>query len=126
MSKVTNVDQVISCHFDLLNSILADSMLTSRSSLSRMTTLLSICLKFCDKIMGASDIRSHRNLTTTSLSITDLANQFNGKLIEFLYEVSSMVQDPNQSSKVANIIYRVNFNGFYTEALEKLSNSKQE
>ncbi|CAL8090112.1 unnamed protein product [Orchesella dallaii] len=124
MSKVTNVDQVLSCHFDLLNSILADSMLISRSSLSKMTALLSICLKFCDKILATSDLRSHQNLQTSTVSVKELASQFFGKLAEFLFEVSVMVQDPNQSSKVANIIYRVNFNGFYTEPLEKLTVSK--
>lgn len=124
MNKVTNVDQVLTCHFDLLNSILTDSMLTSRSSLTMMSKLLSICLKFADKILSASDVRSHKNITTANLTIQDIAHQFNADLVEFLREVSSIVQDPNQSTKVANIIYRVNFNGFYTEALEKLSISR--
>jgi len=123
MSKATNVDQVLSGHLDLLNSILTGSMLTSRSSITKMTALLSLCLKFCDKILSTSDLRSHQNLQTSSVSVKDLANQFTEKLTEFLLEVSSMAQaqDQNQSSKVARITDRVNFNGFYTEALEKLA-----
>lgn len=124
MTKVTNVDQVLSCHFDLLNAILSDSMLTNSSSLEKMTTLLSICLQFADKILFGSDVRSHKNLSTNTISVKDLANQFSGALVEFLREVSSMVQDPNQSTKVANIIYRVNFNGFYTDELERIAASR--
>lgn len=125
MSKVTNVDQVISCHFDLLNSILGDSMLLSRSTLIKMTSLLKICLRFADKILGQADVKTLKNLQTAGLSIRELADMFNAKLVEFLREVSAMVQDPDQSNKVANIIYRINFNGFYTEHLEKINSSQQ-
>ena len=121
MSKVTNVDQVLTYHWDLIKTILDDSMLTNRPAVVKITNLLSICLKFCDKILSASDLRSHSNITTANLSIKDIESQFNRKLVEFLQKVSEIVQDPNQSTKVANIIYRLNFNGFYTDALEKVT-----
>jgi len=96
-------------------------MLTNRSTLIEMTKLLSICLTFTEKILATSDVRSHKNLTAASLTIKEIEHQFHGKLVKFLREVSSIVQLPNQSTKVANIIYRLNFNGFYTEALEKIT-----
>jgi hypothetical protein len=117
MSKVTNVDQVLEGHVSMVNSILDDSMLTNPSLLARMTTLLSLCLQFSEKILGGSNASSaddsststHNLLThlaTLSVTIEELTHKFNRELVDFLREVRTIYQNPNQSSKVANIIYR--------------------
>lgn len=105
LAKVTNVNEVLNCHLAMVNSILDDSMLTSPSLLAKMTALLSLCLQFSDKILGSSEnqLVSFQNLNVT---IEELTRSFTKELVEFLREVSSIVQNPNQSSKVANIIYR--------------------
>lgn len=104
MGKVTNVDEVLTCHLTMVNSILDDSMLTNPSLLARMTTLLTLCSQFSEKM-----VRNPEELldsTTPEVSVEDLTQSFRKELVEFLREVSHIVQNPNQSSKVANIIYR--------------------
>lgn len=104
---MTNVDEVLECHLAMVNSILDDSMLTSPSLLAKMTVLLSLCLQFSDKILGSSDdIQQLTNYSGANVTIEELTLNFYKELVEFLREVSCIVQNPNQSSKVANIIYR--------------------
>lgn len=124
MPKATNIDQVISFHFELLNPILADCMLTTKQSLLRMTTLLSICLQFAHKMLSGEDVRSHKHLATAGVSVEDLGKRFHRKLIEFLRDVTTLAHDTTEVTKVSNIIYRLNFNGYYTESLEKPSPEK--
>ena len=107
MSKVTNVDQVLDCHLTMVNSILDDSMLTNLILLEKMTTLLSLCLQFTEKLLNPDDPNSEQlSQFSSMLSVDELTESFNKELVNFLKEVSSVVQNPNQSSRIANIIYR--------------------
>ncbi len=100
------MDEVLECHLAMVNSILDDSMLTSPSLLAKMTALLSLCLQFSDKILGGSQENSTNFSSVNNITIEELTQNFYKELVEFLREVSSIVQNPNQSSQVANIIYR--------------------
>lgn len=113
MSKVMNLDEVIKRHEDFVNAILEDTMLTNRSLFEKVTKLLSLCLKFCDKVLSAAKStnteKSTRATNALKHSMESLKNKFFKELVSFLMEVSHTVQNPssqNSPSKVCNIIHR--------------------
>jgi len=133
LHKVTNIDQVLDCHWGMISSILEDTMLTKPILLEKMTGLLSICLQFAEKIVvpdpddpDVDDQSRGEELLPqfgSMFTVDEIAESFHKELVDFLKAVAREVQDPtpNQpnSSRLPNIIYRVNFNGFYTNPLEE-------
>jgi hypothetical protein len=121
MSKVTNVDQVMDCHLHLVNTILDDSMLTNPDLLERMSKLLSLCLNFCEKMVGTPDKNDKSGKSDPSSKVNSRApkeklkpekkmeemnKEFTSELVNFLSDISRVMHNPNQSSKVINIIHR--------------------
>jgi hypothetical protein len=111
MAKVQNVDQVMDAHTAFTASILDDSMLTDAHLLDKITCLLSLCLKFSNYFL--KKVKSEKNRTSTSTAAKGKSTieaydiKFTAALVEFLRDVSHVVQKPNQSSKVVNIIHRL-------------------
>jgi gamma-tubulin complex component 2 len=59
IAKVNNVDEILACHCDFLDSCLKDCMLTIPPILRTVTKLLSICVEFC-QFMQVSSLQEIR------------------------------------------------------------------
>jgi hypothetical protein len=57
--RVNNVDEILACHCDFLDSCLKDCMLTIPPILRTVTKLLSICVEFC-QFMQVSSLQEIR------------------------------------------------------------------
>ncbi|XP_071453118.1 gamma-tubulin complex component 2-like isoform X2 [Hetaerina americana] len=142
MEKVNNVDDVLLCHSNFLDTCLKDCMLTNSMLLSTVHKLLGVCVKFADFIkISMPSMHSHpsRNASSSAAapdspatervvgesdsfeqSISRFDLEFTGMLVGLLDKIAELGRI-NNSEKLVNVLYRLDFNGFYGEQLEKLS-----
>ncbi|XP_034489725.1 gamma-tubulin complex component 2 homolog isoform X2 [Drosophila innubila] len=117
MKKVENVDNVLSLHQDFLDLCLKNCMLTETSHLNRaIFKLCKICLKFCEFIQDES-LMDETDTFAERVKRFDL--EFTGMLISFLKQINDLAKE-NTSDRFMNLVHRINFNGFYSEQMEKL------
>ncbi|CAG2057376.1 unnamed protein product [Timema podura] len=175
INNVNNVDEVLVCHSDFLDTCLKDCMLTNPDLLRIVNSLMSACEQFCHfmqqmtkyyvdaeltsmlgpgyegsdtycekvvlhvscSLLMSSDRMKPRSQDWTSpepptnMSINECSggsfkqrinkfdDEFTGVLVTLLDNISSLGRE-NNSEKLVNVLYRLNFNAFYTEHLEKL------
>ncbi|XP_032597253.1 gamma-tubulin complex component 2 homolog isoform X2 [Drosophila grimshawi] len=117
MKKVENVDMVLKLHHDFLDLCLKNCMLTETSHLNRaIFKLCKICLKFCDFIQTESKMDE---TDTFGERVKRFDLEFTGMLITFLKQINDLAKD-NTTDLFMNLVHRINFNGFYSDQMEKL------
>ncbi|XP_021928970.1 gamma-tubulin complex component 2-like isoform X2 [Zootermopsis nevadensis] len=129
INKVNNVDDVLVCHSDFLDNCLKDCMLTNPSLLRTVNKLMAICVHFCHfiqetpppspELMG--NVAGESDSFEQSISKFNL--QFTAVLVGLLDKISELGRE-NNNEKVLNILYRLDFNTFYTEQLERLCDDR--
>ncbi|XP_033216784.1 gamma-tubulin complex component 2 isoform X3 [Belonocnema kinseyi] len=142
MSKVSNVDDVLSVHQDLQDSCLRECMLTDPDLLACITGICAVCIEFCEFMqhMGryfvdaeltsmiddnqddASEpeidvsISSSAYGTSFEEKIVFLDNKFTEVLMRLLERICDIGCD-NNNEKLRNVLCRLDFNQFYVQKI---------
>ncbi|XP_033201163.2 gamma-tubulin complex component 2 [Bombus vancouverensis nearcticus] len=149
MSKVSNVDDVLSVHQDLQDSYLKECMLTDPDLLGCITGICAACLEFCNfmermspyyidaeltSMIGAyqedvydsededGDIYKE-NAASFEETIISLDEKFTQVLIRLLDRICDLGCD-NNNEKLLNVFCRLDFNLFYTDILIRRGREK--
>lgn len=132
ISKVSNIDEVLSCHCDFLDSCLRDCMLTIPNLLTIITDILSICVKFCKfmqaetalYIAGTSQPPEKMESFQESISFLDI--EFSTALKQLLEQINGLNKETRDHERLYNLLYRLDFNLYYSGQFEKLDLKKME
>ncbi|XP_058800560.1 gamma-tubulin complex component 2-like isoform X2 [Phymastichus coffea] len=116
MSKVSNVDDVLSVHQDLQDSYLKECMLTDPELLACITGLCAVCIEFCKFMQSECSGNSVADGTSFEEKIDILDNRFTEVLIRLLNRICELGCD-NSNEKLLNVVCRLDFNLFYTQIL---------
>ncbi|XP_015834942.1 gamma-tubulin complex component 2 isoform X1 [Tribolium castaneum] len=147
ISKVNNVDEILFCHRDFLDSCLKDCMLTIPPILRTVTKLLAICVDFCQFMQRTQkyfveaelgslpssmyesfhqnekafqDSASHASTAPSfkeRISLFDV--QFSVALVNLLDQINNLNKDSSEHDRLFNLLYRLDFNSFYSGDLMK-------
>ncbi|XP_046488183.1 gamma-tubulin complex component 2 isoform X1 [Neodiprion pinetum] len=146
MSKVSNVDDVLSVHQDLLDNCLKECMLTDPVLLACITSLCAVCVEFCNFMQQMSRYYVDAELTSMIGScqddvgdcdsendaestlgaeegsfeerITKLDTRFMEVLVRLLDRIRDLGREID-NEKLLNVLCRLDFNMFYTEMLSR-------
>ncbi|GFN75493.1 gamma-tubulin complex component [Plakobranchus ocellatus] len=121
MAKVSNVDEVLAFHGDFLDCCLKDCMLTSTELLRIVHKLLVVCVTFSNYVQVLAE---HVDRILEDENFEQTIVRFDTNFSRHLLELLDKIMDENTKTyehKLFNIIYRLDFNGFYTEQLEAMS-----
>lgn len=142
MLEVSNVDEVLLCHNDFLESCLKDCMLTFPELLQVVVRLIKLCVTFSNFMQKTHQYAVEAELSTMGDSmlfpvteeqgnmtksteqpaglqlnyqqhISAFHTDFNSHLISLLEMISGHNHN-KYSAKMVNMLYRLDFNGFYT------------
>jgi len=129
--KVSNVDQVLQIHSDFLTTCLNDCLLSSPVLLTTVKKLLGVCCEFSafmNKLMkgnnpnntssGSTDFSEADEDTQGVDFVQEVAKfdlRFTSVLVSLLDKIS---QHSSENQKILNILHRLDFNGFYSKALD--------
>ncbi|OAD55185.1 Gamma-tubulin complex component 2 [Eufriesea mexicana] len=149
MSKVSNVDDVLSVHQDLQDSYLKECMLTDSDLLGCITGICAACIEFCNfmermspyyidaeltSMIGAyqeevydsegedGDV-SKEHAASFEETIISLDEKFTQVLIRLLDRICDLGCD-NNNEKLLNVFCRLDFNLFYTDILIRRGREK--
>ncbi|XP_031339434.1 gamma-tubulin complex component 2-like isoform X1 [Photinus pyralis] len=150
IAKVSNVDEVLTCHCDFLDACLKDCMLTITSLLNTITNILAICVKFCKFMQRTQQhfVEAELDILPSSfvdsfcqgegsLNITDgqqqtekvesfresiasLDLEFSEALKELLEQINGLNKETSDHERLYNLLYRLDFNSYYSGQFEKL------
>merc|ERR1719318_416088 len=115
------VDQVLVAHSSFLNSCLQDCLLSSPQLLTTVKKLLGVCTGFADYMQSVAHQQSSQFLE--DMDRYDL--EFSSVLSSLLDKIAQLGKD-NYNEKVLNILHRLDFNGFYTKAIDQFKSSPTE
>ncbi|XP_057667041.1 gamma-tubulin complex component 2-like isoform X4 [Diorhabda carinulata] len=111
IAKVQNVDEILSCHWDFLNSCLKDCMLTIPPILSTIMKLLSICEEFCEFVQNELVFQGNCEPTEPTLSFKEKIAifdvSFSGALIRLLDQINELNRDTSEHERLFNLLYRI-------------------
>ncbi|KAK9738615.1 Gamma tubulin complex component C-terminal [Popillia japonica] len=130
ISKVSNVDEILSCHFDFLDACLKDCMLTIPDLLSIVTKILAICVSFCKFMQGdvgfSGDTYEYDGNHGQSFedSISKLDIEFTSALMQLLDQINDMNRGTSDYERLFNLLYRLDFNSFYSGKFETMGLDK--
>jgi len=128
--KVSNVDQVLQIHSDFLTTCLNDCLLSSPVLLTTVKKLLGVCCEFSafmNKLMKGNNPNTSSGSTDFSEADEDTQGvdfvqevakfdlRFTSVLVSLLDKIS---QHSSENQKILNILHRLDFNGFYSKALD--------
>merc|ERR1712173_312830 len=102
---------------NFLNSCLHDCLLSSPQLLATVKKLLNVCSDFAHYMQNLTD--------ATEDFVEDIKRydlQFNSVLASLLDRISQLGRD-NYNEKVLNILHRLDFNGFYTTAIDQFKST---
>jgi len=114
LSSCATVDDVLQIHNDFLDNCLHDCLLSSPQLLSTVKKLLGVCAEFSAYMLN---LRTS-NTDDFNQDIARFDLQFNSVLFSLLDKISQLGRD-NYNEKVLNILHRIDFNGFYTAAMDQ-------
>ncbi|XP_035208596.1 gamma-tubulin complex component 2-like [Stegodyphus dumicola] len=138
MSQVTNVDEVLLCHQDFLDNCVDDCMLTNPNLLQLLEMLMKLCADFSNFLQGimrcSMDISVMPDSMLFSMNEEPFAevSSYPAALENFQQQVETFqkkfdegiismlnilhnVHQKKQTSRIINMSYRLDFNGFYEE-----------
>jgi len=118
ISACSTVDEVLSKHSDFLNSCLHDCLLSSPQLLATVKKLLGVCTTFADYMQNLASEQSEDFLE--DMDRYDL--EFSSVLFSLLDKISQLGRD-NYNEKVLNILHRLDFNAFYTKAIDQFKST---
>ncbi|KAL3266582.1 hypothetical protein HHI36_010746 [Cryptolaemus montrouzieri] len=120
ISKVNNVDEILFCHSDFLDSCLKDCMLTIPHILATIVKILAICVEFC-KFMKTELVLHHPNQLTNGDSapsfkdkISEFDVDFTSALLTLLDQINELNKDTREHDRLFNLLYRMDFNVYYS------------
>ncbi|XP_043228485.1 gamma-tubulin complex component 2-like [Amphibalanus amphitrite] len=122
MQQVTNVDEVLQLHNDLLNGCMRDCMLTRPELLRTVSRLLTVCVTFVSFLQSPEPEEASDSVTFAA-SVAEMDAQFTSVLLTLLDNISDFGRE-NYNAKLISILYRLDFNGFYTEQLEQRAGAR--
>ncbi|KAJ3659485.1 hypothetical protein Zmor_011173 [Zophobas morio] len=124
IGKVNNVDEILACHCDFLDSCLKDCMLTIPPILRTITKLLAICVEFCQFMQNEKAFQD--NLQSPAAAVPSFKEQmslfdvqFSVALVNLLDQINDLNRDSSEHDRLFNLLYRLDFNSFYTGQLLK-------
>merc|ERR1719245_719534 len=112
--KVSNVDQVLQIHSDFLSTCLNDCLLSNTQLLSTVKKLLGVCSEFSDFM---NQLESLEDFEPFEDDVNKFDLRFTSVLVSLLDRISQLARE-NYNEKMLNILYRLDFNGFYSKALD--------
>ncbi|XP_076059068.1 gamma-tubulin complex component 2-like isoform X2 [Oratosquilla oratoria] len=125
MKNVENVDEVMLCHSNFLNSVLKDCMLTSPELLRIVSKMMAICVSFANFILSPEPDTSiheanHEESESFEQTIARFDLQFTGMLVTLVGSISDLGRDEYNDGLV-NVLHRLDCNNFYTKKSEGLN-----
>jgi len=120
IAECITIDEVLAKHGDFLNCCLHDCLLSSPQLLATVKKLLSVCAEFAAYMQNLTDCAED---FIEDVKRYDL--QFNSVLASLLDRISQLGRD-NYNEKVLNILHRLDFNGFYTSAVDQFKSTPGE
>ncbi|XP_076230836.1 gamma-tubulin complex component 2 isoform X2 [Calliopsis andreniformis] len=123
MSKVSNVDDVLSVHQDLQDSYLKECMLTDPDLLGCITGICTACIEFCNFMEEENEDLSKEKAASFEETIVSLDEKFTQVLIRLLDRICDLGCD-NNNEKLLNVFCRLDFNLFYTDILVQRGGEK--
>ncbi|KAF8792059.1 gamma-tubulin complex component 2-like isoform X2 [Argiope bruennichi] len=148
ISQVTNVDEVLFCHNDFLEKCVEDCMLANPKLFQVLATLMTLCADFSIFLQGIMKCSMDMDMSAAGDSLLysvreqpllDMAScpaalenfqqqvssyekKFDQSIICMLHILHSVHQS-KQTSKIINMLYRLDFSRFYEEiSLKKMGN----
>ncbi|KAG7187912.1 hypothetical protein KM043_013877 [Ampulex compressa] len=123
MSKVSNVDDVLSVHQDLQDSYLKECMLMDPDLLSCITGICVVCIEFCNFIQMENGTSTKETAGSFEETIIALDEKFTSVLLRLLNRIYVLGCD-NNNEKLVNVLCRLDFNLFYTDILVQRGNER--
>ncbi|XP_057682566.1 gamma-tubulin complex component 2 isoform X2 [Corythoichthys intestinalis] len=129
LKTASNIDDVLWHHTGFLDNCLKDCMLTNPELLRIFSKLMSLCVMFTGRMQRfAQNLRLERlspeegpaSDAGLEASIVNFDNNFSVLLLDLLDKLS-IFSTNNCEHSMISIIYRLDFNGFYAERLEKMA-----
>uniref|UniRef100_A0A668TZG6 Gamma-tubulin complex component n=1 Tax=Oreochromis aureus TaxID=47969 RepID=A0A668TZG6_OREAU len=121
LKTASNIDDVLCHHTSFLDNCLKDCMLTNPELLRIFSKLMSVCVMFTNCMQFLAD---HADSLQTDASfeatISKFDSNFSMLLLDLLDKLSIYSTNDCEHSMIS-IIYRLDFNGFYTERLERMA-----
>ena len=118
--KVSNVDQVLQIHSDFLSSCLNDCLLSNPQLLTTVKKVLGICAEFSHYM---NDLQSLEDFEAFEDDVNKFDLRFTSGLVSLLDRISTLARE-NYNEKILNILYRLDFNGYYSKALDTFGRNK--
>ena len=118
--KVSNVDQVLQIHSDFLSTCLNDCLLSNTQLLSTVKKLLGVCCEFSDFM---NQLESLEDFEPFEDDVNKFDLRFTSVLVSLLDRISQLARE-NYNEKMLNILYRLDFNGFYSKALDAFKSTR--
>ena len=108
------MDQVLQIHSDFLSTCLNDCLLSNTDLLSTVKKLLGVCSEFSDFM---NELESLEDFASFEDDVNKFDLRFTSVLVSLLDKISQLARE-NYNEKMLNILYRLDFNGFYSKALD--------
>uniref|UniRef100_A0AAX7SKV9 Gamma-tubulin complex component n=1 Tax=Astatotilapia calliptera TaxID=8154 RepID=A0AAX7SKV9_ASTCA len=135
LKMASNIDDVLCHHTSFLDNCLKDCMLTNPELLRIFSKLMSVCVMFTNCMQVFPRLHKTRDNEVTFLAdhadslqtdasfeatISKFDSNFSMLLLDLLDKLSIYSTNDCEHSMIS-IIYRLDFNGFYTERLERMA-----
>ncbi|XP_077595358.1 gamma-tubulin complex component 2 [Stigmatopora nigra] len=127
LKTASNIDDLLWHHTGFLDNCLKDCMLTNPELLRIFSKLMSLCIMFTGRMQRfAQSLRPEEDAAAPvsdaglDASIVNFDNNFSVLLLDLLDKLS-IFSTNNCEHSMISIIYRLDFNGFYAERLEKMA-----
>ncbi|XP_075217460.1 gamma-tubulin complex component 2-like isoform X2 [Lycorma delicatula] len=117
MQKVNNIDDVLNEHWSYLSCCLKDCMFMNPVLMRTIRRLMSVCLEFCDFIQEIENSLLNKQNQSFSQNIARLDEEFTQLLVLLLKTIATLGREENVD-KLCNILYREDFNSYYSKYLE--------
>lgn len=114
MERVENVDDVLVAHQDFIDRCLENCMLKTPDLLGIVMGMCKVCLSFCALAKNAMQLKPTDECVR---EVRKYDTEFSVLLMRLLVRVKNLSYE-NSNGKFINLVHRINFNGFYTAALE--------
>jgi len=113
--KVKNVDELLDEQQKFLNLCLKNCMVTNPDLMKSSRYLLELCTEFSDYVLLSKSHLNHLKLDFEK-SIQILENKFTAAMIDLLKCIRKMSR-LDSGNIIYNFLYRMDFNGMYTEQI---------